>query len=254
MLKYLGQGGGEKGTVLLLHAFPVSASMWEPQIAALEAAGYGAIAPHVHGFDGSPAKPGWSMEEYAGELCALLDAVGCRKVTVVGLSMGGYQAFAFWRLFPGRMASLVLCDTRANADAPEAKAMRMEFRKAVEAEGSREAANRMVPNFFSPKSQPELAAGAREVIERQPAGAISEAMRAIAEREDSTELLPGITCPVLILNGADDVVTTPETAAAMHAAIPGSRLEIIPDAGHLSNLEQPYLFNRLLLEHLASLS
>jgi non-heme chloroperoxidase len=253
MLKYEGKGRGDRGTVLLLHAFPVSASMWEPQVAALEAAGYGVVAPHVYGFDGSPARPGWSMEEYARELCVLLDAAGCPKVTVVGLSMGGYQAFAFWRLFPERTASLVLCDTRANADAPEAKAMRMEFRMAVEAKGSPEAADRMVPNFFSPESQPELATGARKIIERQSAGAISEAMRAIAERADSTSLLPGITCPVLILNGADDVVTTPETAASMHAAIPGSKLEIIPDAGHLSNLEQPDLFNRLLIAHLESL-
>jgi non-heme chloroperoxidase len=78
-------------------------------------------------------------------------------------------------------------------------------------------------------------------------------MRAIAERPDSTGLLPTISCPVLILNGSEDSVTTPETATSMHAMIPGSRLEILPGAGHLSNLEQPALFNNLLLEHLKSL-
>jgi non-heme chloroperoxidase len=255
MLKFIGSAHGDAGTVVLLHAFPLSASMWEPQIDFLETAGYRVIAPHVYGFDGSPSKPGWSMDEYAHDLATLLDSLGCEKVTIVGLSMGGYQAFAFWRLFPERLASLVLCDTRANADAPEARTQRMEFRRAVEENGSGEAADRMVPNFFdrdAVESRSGLASKARGIIVRQPAEAISEAMRAIAERPDSSGLMPQITCPVLIMNGAGDVVTTPETAASMQAAIPGSRLELISGAGHLSNLEQPDLFNRLLLTHLKS--
>lgn len=256
MLKFDGSGRGDTGTVLLLHAFPVSAAMWEPQRLFLEAAGYGVVAPNVYGFDGGPARPGWSMDDYAHDLAELLDKLGCRTATVVGLSMGGYQAFAFWRLFPGRVASIVLCDTRAEGDTPAAGAQRLEFRKAVEEKGAVEAADRMVPNFFDRENSrlhPELASNARAIIERQPADSISEAMKAIAERPDSSKLLPGITCPVLILNGAGDVVTTPETAASMHAAIPGSRLELLPGAGHLSNLEQPDLFNLLLLKHLNSL-
>jgi len=170
--------------------------------------------------------------------------------------MGGYQAFAFYRLYPEKTASLVLCDTRANSDAPEARAARMEFRKAVEELGAAEAARRMIPNFFARETvehRPELAGQMRSIIENQQPTVISEAMRAIAERPDSTGLLPSITCPVLILNGENDCVTTPETAAAMHELIPGSKLELLPCAGHLSNLEQPELFNTLLLEHLKSL-
>lgn len=256
MLKYLGSDRGEAATVVLLHAFPLSAAMWEPQIAFLESSGYRVIAPHVYGFDGSPSQPGWGMDDFARDLAVLLDALDCKMATVVGLSMGGYQAFAFWRLYPEMTSSLVLCDTRANADAPEALAHRMEFRRAVEEKGSGEAADRMVPNFFDRNTvalHPELASAAREIIVRQPAEAISEAMRAIAERPDSSGLLHEISCPVLILNGSGDVVTTPETAAAMHAAIPASKLELLPDAGHLSNLEQPDLFNRFLLEHLKRL-
>ncbi|NTU68762.1 MAG: alpha/beta fold hydrolase [Chlorobiaceae bacterium] len=256
MLKYLGDAGGEAGTVLLLHAFPLSAAMWEPQVSALQAAGYGVVAPHVYGFDGSPSRPGWSMEEYAQDLCALLDSLGCGKVTVVGLSMGGYQAFAFWRLLAERTASIVLCDTRANADGPEALVQRQEFRKVVEKNGPAEAAARMVPNFFAPRtygSQPELVSRVSDMILRQPAADISEAMRAIAERPDSISLLPAITCPVLCINGESDIVTPVITASDMHASIPGSKLELLPDAGHLSNLDQPDLFNRLLLAHLKSL-
>jgi non-heme chloroperoxidase len=256
MLKFEGNPEGHAGTVLLLHAFPVSASMWEPQIAALRAAGYGAVAPHVHGFDGSPADPGWSMETYARELAALLDSLGVEKVTVAGLSMGGYQAFAFWKRYPERVASLVLCDTRANSDAPEALAQRQAFREAVETNGSAEAANRMVPNFFTRatcEANPELVETARAMILRQDPLAISEAMRAIAERPDSTGLLDSITCPVLFVNGDGDTVTPTAIAAGMQARAARSRLEVIPDAGHLTNLEQPGRFNRILLEHLASL-
>jgi non-heme chloroperoxidase len=256
MLTYSGSAVGTAGTVVLLHAFPVSGQMWEPQISVLEKAGYCVIAPHVYGFDCSPSKSGWNMEDYAHDLTRLLDSLGCQKVTIAGLSMGGYQAFAFYRLYPERTASIILCDTRANADAPEARAQRMEFCSAVEANGSVEAANRMVPNFFAAhtcESNPDLVSRTREMIIRQPVSAISDAMKAIAGRADSTELLPGISCPLLILNGAEDRVTTPETAAAMHSLAPGSQLEILPDAGHLSNLEQPELFNRLLLEHLKSL-
>ena len=257
MLNFTGSAGGDAGTVVLLHAFPVSAAMWEAQTACLRESGYGVIAPNVYGFDGTPGKPGWSMDDYAHDLARLLDSIGCTgKVTIVGLSMGGYQAFAFYRLYREKTASLVLCDTRANADSPEAGAQRMEFRKAVEKNGSGEAADRMLPNFFTKEasiSNPELILKTREMILRQPADAISEAMRAIAERPDSTALLPEIACPVLIMNGSEDTVTTPETAASMHTLIPGSRLELLADASHLSNIEQPALFIQLLLEHLESL-
>ncbi|HWR01787.1 MAG TPA: alpha/beta fold hydrolase [Chlorobaculum sp.] len=256
MLTYSGSASGSAGTIVLLHAFPVSGAMWEDQIAVLENAGFSVIAPNVYGFDGSPLRIEWSMADYAHELARLLDSLSVGKVTLAGLSMGGYQAFAFYRLFPERVSSIVLCDTRANADAPEAYAQRMEFCRAVEANGPTEAANRMVPNFFAARtyeSNPALVSKTREMIIRQPASAISDAMKAIAGRADATDLLPGIDFPVLILCGADDRTTPPETAASMHSLIPGSRLEILPDAGHLSNLEQPELFNQLLLEHLKSL-
>lgn len=255
-LSLKGFAAGGAGTVVLLHAFPLSADMWTPQIAALQAAGFDVVAPQVYGIEGSPEKPGWSMDDYAHDLARLLESLGCQKATIVGLSMGGYQAFAFYRLYPEKTASLVLCDTRANSDAPEAKAARMEFRRAVEELGPAEAARRMLPNFFAQETvehRPELVGQMRSIIESQQPMVISEAMRAIAERPDSTGMLPSVTCPVLLLNGEKDCVTTPETAASMHRLIPGSRLELLPGSGHLSNLEQPELFNQLLLRHIKSL-
>jgi non-heme chloroperoxidase len=256
MLTFTGAAGGDAGNVLLLHAFPVSAKMWEPQIAPLAECSYRVIAPQVYGFESTPLRPGWSMDDYAHDLARLIESLDWKNVTIAGLSMGGYQAMAFCRLYPELTASLVLCDTRANADTPEVLAGRQAFREAVMEKGSEEAAARMVPNFFAKEtyaSNPALIEKTRESIVRQTPEAISEAMRAIAERQDSTELLTEIACPALIICGMDDIVTPPEVATTMHALIPGSKLELIPEAGHLSNLDQPAIFNGILLEHLQSL-
>ena len=97
-----------KHAVLLLHAFPLSAAMWQPQIDALRKAGFTVIAPNSFGIDGSDEKESWSFTDYAHELASLLESLKIEKVTIVGLSMGGYQAFEFYRLYPDKTASLVL--------------------------------------------------------------------------------------------------------------------------------------------------
>ncbi len=259
MLTYLGTAPAEhnRHAVLLLHAFPLSAAMWQPQIDALGQAGYRVVAPNVYGIEGSEERTGWDFTAYAHELAGLLDSLNIEKVTVAGLSMGGYQAFEFWRLYPERTSSLVLCDTRAEGDLPEARAVREEFIAAVEALGAVEAARRMIPNYFAQKTyseRPELAKEASEMIEKQPARIINAAMRAIMTRADSSALLDSICCPVLVLNGAEDRLTTPETAATISGCIPGSRLLLLAGAGHISNLESPAAFNQALLDHLESVN
>ncbi|TLU87722.1 MAG: alpha/beta fold hydrolase [Chlorobium sp.] len=260
MLTYLeantAKSGVKKHAILFLHAFPLSAAMWKPQIEALGAAGYTVIAPNSFGIDGSPEQEGWTFTDYAHELATLLDSLQVEKTTVVGLSMGGYQAFEFYRLYPEKIASLVLCDTRAEADAPAARSARADFISAVEMKGAKEAAGRMIPNYFSAGTdtiRPELVAQAEEMITKQSPAVINGAMRAIMARFDATSLLDAITCPVLVLNGEEDRLTTKETAESIHAHIPGSQLRLLARAGHISNMEQPEAFNRALLEHLSSL-
>uniref|UniRef100_Q3AQ45 3-oxoadipate enol-lactonase, putative n=1 Tax=Chlorobium chlorochromatii (strain CaD3) TaxID=340177 RepID=Q3AQ45_CHLCH len=243
-------------TVLLLHAFPLSAAMWQPQIEALEKAGYGVIAPHAYGIEGSPEIAEWNFTDYAVELAQLLESLHIASVTVVGLSMGGYQAFEFYRLYSNKVKSLVLCDTRAEADAPAARATREEFMKAVASTGSAEAIRRMVPNYFSPAAygaNSTLVAQVEAIINKQSPEVINAAMRAIMLRADATPLLGSISCPTLILNGEEDSMTTKETAATIQAGINGSTLQLIAGAGHIANLEQPELFNQALLEHLSLL-
>jgi non-heme chloroperoxidase len=242
--------GGQ--AVLLLHAFPVSSEMWQQQLEALEKASIPAIAPNAYGIEGSEEKKTWTFEEYARELAVLLDSLGCRKATVAGLSMGGYQAFAFYGLFPERTASLVLCDTRAEADKPEAAKQRLDFIEAVEKEGAGAAVKRMIPNYFTPetfRANPSLARQAEAMIMRQSPAAIMSAMKAIMNRRDSTPMLARIACPVLVINGLEDSLTTAETARSIAGSIPGAELELIAGAAHLSNMEQPEKFNQALLDH-----
>ena len=260
MLTYLRanteKSGVQKHAILFLHAFPLSAAMWQPQIEVLGKAGYTVIAPNSFGIDGSAEKEGWTFTDYAHELASLLDSLKIEKATVVGLSMGGYQAFEFYRLYPGRMASLVLCDTRAEADAPAARTAREEFISAVERKGAGEAAGRMIPNYFTENTstmRPDLAAQAEAMIIKQSPAVINASMRAIMTRSDATSLLSAIDCPVLVLNGEEDKLTTKETAESMHALIPGAQLRLLAGAGHISNLEQPEAFNSALLDHLVTL-
>ncbi len=260
MLTYLqantAKSGMEKHAILFLHAFPLSAAMWQPQIEVLGKAGYTVIAPNSFGIDGSPEQESWTFTDYANELASLLDSLKVERATVVGLSMGGYQAFEFYRLYPGKTISLVLCDTRAEADAPAALSAREEFISAVERKGAGEAAGRMIPNYFTNNTytmRPDLAAQAEAMITKQSPAVINAAMRAIMTRSDATSLLSAIDCPVLVLNGEEDKLTTKETAESIHARIPGSQLRLLAGAGHISNLEKPEAFNRALLDHLVTL-
>jgi len=243
----------ERDAVLLLHAFPLSAAMWRPQLEALGEAGYVVVAPNAYGIAGSGVMEGWSFTGYAHELARLLESLNIVRATVVGLSMGGYQAFEFYRLYPGKTASLVLCDTRAEADAPAARSMREEFIGAVEAGGAEEAARRMIPNYFTAESSlnnPELVKEAGAMIREQSATVINAAMRAIMMRHNATPLLASIHCPVLIVNGSEDKLTTPETAESIHTLTVGSQLLLLKGAAHISNMEQPQAFNSALLAHL----
>jgi 3-oxoadipate enol-lactonase len=239
--------------VLLLHAFPLSSAMWQLQIEALGGKGYAVIAPNAYGIEGSEEREKWTFTDYAHELAELLDSLKVESATVVGLSMGGYQAFPFYRFYPGKTASLVLCDTRAEADAPAARSVREDFIRAVETGGAEEAVVRMIPNYFTSgtySTRPDLVTQAATMIRKQPATVITSAMRAIMMRFDATPLLADIHCPVLVLSGKEDKLTTPETAESIHTLIPGSKLRLLEGAGHISNMEQPEAFSSSLLEHI----
>ena len=247
----------EAGTglpVVLLHAFPLNRRMWKRQQGEL-ASRYRVITPDFRGH-GQSSLPGEdsTMERLAADIRSLLDALGLKRVVLGGLSMGGYAAFAFFLHYPERVAALILADTRPQADTEEGRQARHELARVAENEGSTLVADRMLPKLLAPSTrerQPAVVAAVREMILSTPPAGIARALRGMAARPDSTELLPAIKCPTLVLVGQEDALTPPAVAEAMAKKIPGAQLEVIPGAGHLSNLEQPARFTRLLDHFLA---
>jgi 3-oxoadipate enol-lactonase len=244
---------GQGPALLLLHAFPLGLFMWDGQAEAL-APTHRVVRFDARGFGGSAAFEGpLTMERIADDGAALLDHLGVERAVVGGCSMGGYAAFAFVRRHPQRLAGLVLQDTRAGADGAEAKASRATLAAKVLAEGSQAAAEAFLPKLLGEttrRERPALVESVRDRILATAPAAIANALHGLALRADSRETLPTIAVPTLVLVGAEDVLTPPEESATMAAAIPRARLDVVPAAGHLANLENPDALNAALLAFL----
>lgn len=249
--------GGSGTPVLLLHAFPLNSAMWEPQIEALSDR-YRFIAPDLTGFGGSAAPEGrdaYSMETWAAEIEALLSELALERVALVGLSMGGYLAFELLRRSPERFSALVLADTKAEADPPAGVEKRTKQQEMVEGGKRDELIEALTGALLGEPTREKKA----DVVEKvrslmdNPAAGFVGGLEAMKKRPDSTDELSRIKVPTLIIVGENDAVTPPEAARAMHEHIGESRLVVIPEAGHLSNLEAPEAFNGALAEFLTSL-
>jgi pimeloyl-ACP methyl ester carboxylesterase len=209
------------------------------------------IVPDLRGFGESKAsRSAESIDQYADDLAQLLDqiGIGAEKVTLAGLSMGGYIVFAFLRRYQARVRAVVLADTRANADTDEARQGREKMARLAEEKGPAAIAEQMLPKLLSKNASAELRAKVRRLIEENNREGIAAALRAMATRPDARPQLESITVPTLVIVGSDDEVTPPDAARAMQQAIRGCKLVEIPRAGHLSNLECPEPFTAALLE------
>ena len=252
-LRYLeappASGERPRGTLLLLHAFPLNARMWEGQLA-LAATGWHVVAPQLRGFDGGAGDPpAASVDDYAGDVIDLLDALHVKQAVVGGLSMGGYVAFAVLRLAARYVQGLILADTRSQADTPEGIAGRTRLLQIVQDKGAGAVADEMIPKLLGEttrSTRPAVEAQVRSLALASSGDAIAGAIRALMTRPDSTPLLATIHVPALIVVGDEDTLTPPAASEEMHRAIAGSELVRIPHAGHLSNLERPDLFNAAL--------
>lgn len=243
-------------SVVLLHAFPLSAEMWQQQLDTLADNGYAALAPNTFGYNHSPQKSNWTFNDYADALHELMDSLSISQATLVGVSMGGYKAFAFWKKYPRKVRALVFCATRADADTAEAKAARYAFIDALLKNGKEEAVARMVPKLLgetSHRSRPEVVKRVESIIRQHSPTAIAETLKALATREDSISLLASITVPTLVVAAAEDTLMNESVLKVIHDSVPNSQMKVIQGAGHLPNLEQPDVFNFYLLEHLHNL-
>jgi pimeloyl-ACP methyl ester carboxylesterase len=245
---------GSGSVLLLVHGFPLDHAMWLHQVDELSAT-HRVLAPDLRGFGASDVTEGKvTMRQFARDLGEMLDALGISEpVALAGLSMGGYIAFQFWQEFSPRLAALILCDTRANPDSPQAAADRLAAADRVVREGAAALAEGMLPKLLSPhtrQTNPQLAETLRRTMLANPRQGIAAAARGMAERPDMTPRLGEIRCPVLVVVGADDGISPPAEMRAMAAAIPHSHVVEIPQAGHMSPLEQPAAVNRAIVEFL----
>ena len=250
-LRYDVRGEGEP--VLLVHGFPLSRRMWDGVVAGLEGR-WRLIVPDLRGHGESHASDAATMRLYAADLASLLDELEeTRPVTLVGMSMGGYIALEFYRRHRRRVRALVLVDTRATRDTPEAARVRLETADEVLREGSAVVAKGMVERLFAPSAAPKLRERWRKIMAATPPAGAAAALRAMATRTDSRRLLKRVTVPVLAVVGAEDVITPASDARAIAEAAPDARLRVIPGAGHMSPVERPDEFVEILREFLESL-
>ena len=238
--------------LLLIHGFPLNSMMWEIQLEDLGDAAR-VLAPDLRGFGYSavPSLP-YSMDLLARDCAGLLDYLGItRPVVVCSLSMGGYVALEFYRQFPERVAGLILAATRAAPDSDEGKAGRDEMIKLVEAEGVTAVVAGMLPKLMSPgiyEAEPNVVEFVQEMMESASVEGVVGALGAMRDRPDSRPTLTEIDVPVLVIHGADDQLIPQAEAKAMADAVEGSLFEIVPDAGHLPNIEQPDIFNDAVID------
>jgi pimeloyl-ACP methyl ester carboxylesterase len=247
---------GSGPAVVLLHAFPLNASMWSAQREALGGS-YRVICPDQRGFGGTQLghdEP--SLDEVADDVAAMLDTRKVDTCVLGGLSMGGYLAMAFLRRHPERVRGLILADTKASADSEEAAANRRRIADAViEAGDSALLLDEVLPTLVgttTKERRPLVYGRVKALVERAPAYAVAWAQRAMSARPDSLDALRGVRVPALVVWGEEDTLSTRSEAGAMVDALPDARLVTIPDAGHLTAVEAPEEFNAAVGEFLAA--
>lgn len=242
--------------VVLLHAFPLNRTMWEPQIEELSK-DFQLITPDLRGFGESEGtNEPYLMELFAEDVYGLINYLGLEQVVLGGLSMGGYIAFAFYRNYPEKVQALILADTRAEADTEEGKKNRKALANQVIGEGTKVIAEQLAPKLLGKTTRENnraLLEKIKDIIRSNSMAAIANASLGMALRPDSNPILEKIQCPTLILVGEEDELTPVALAENMKQKIQDAELVVIPKAGHLSNIEQPQAFNRAVKKFLKNL-
>ncbi len=246
-------------TILFLHGFPFDHSMWRNQLEFLGTE-YRCIAPDLRGHGGTRdvgqprAAQDVSIDLMADDMIALLNQIhpSTRKITVCGLSMGGYIALALWRKIPQRIERLILADTKATPDSPEARTRRQAQAEKVKASGAESISGGMLESLLIEEHRTGATGmEVRRMIESTSVPGIVNALHALAERPDSTDTLGTILAPTLVVVGEEDKLTPVSDAQYMVERLPhAAPLVVIPHAGHLSPLENPDAFNLALSDFL----
>lgn len=239
---------GSGRPLVLLHAFPLSHSLWQnlqPPV------GYRLILPDFPGFGESPLAPmGLTLKEAAQGLEKHLQEKGIVESFVLGgISMGGYWAMEYLHQFPGRVAKVLFVSTRPGVDKPESRQNRLNMAEKVIQEGTEFMVPTMIPGLLGRTTlaeKPEVVNRVGQWIRSTKPEAVALAQQSMADRRDQTDLLPGLKAPTLVLAGREDALIPPSEAETMAKAVPGSRLRILDRVGHLLPIEDPIRFQEIL--------
>lgn len=250
-IQYADKGQGP--VVLFLHGFPLSLAMWDGQEALADR--YRIVRFDARGHGGSGVgDSALTMDRIADDAAVLIERLRLGPVILAGCSMGGYAAFSFARKYPALLRGLVLVDTRASADSPEARTGRGELAAKVLKEGAQPALDAFLPKIVgetTKKSRADVIARLKDMILATPPRGISDALHGIAARPDSTAFLREIAVPTLVICGEEDVITPRAEAEILEKGIKDAELAMIPKSGHLPSMETPEEFNRVLAPFLA---
>ncbi|MEZ4671021.1 MAG: alpha/beta fold hydrolase [Anaerolineae bacterium] len=245
-------GAGQ--SIVFIHGSPFNRSMWKPQ---LDTFGnrYRVVACDLRGYGETTVVPGTTtLEDFAGDVSALLDMLDINRAVIVGLSMGGLVTLEFFRQFRERVMGLVLADTYAHKFVPDPQQTRFVAPERILNEGMSAYAHEFLPQMLAPYNvvqQPGVAAQVLTMMENTSAEGVAAALRGRDTRCDYLPMLGEITVPALVVVGRDDVMTPVADSERIHKGIKGSQLVTIDDAGHMPNLEQPTAFNAALRQFLS---
>ena len=247
---------GEGTPVVLLHPFPASHEFWLPVAEAL-ATRYRVILPDLRGHGDSGVGEGSAtMEKHALDIAGVMDDADVGRAPLVGVSIGGYVLFEFWRRHRGRVAALGFCNTKAPADSAEARAGRLQAAAEVLERGTDLFFESMVPRLLGKstrETRPDLVEGALRMMRKMSPEDVAQVQRGMAERPDSVETLKTIDVRTLLVTGDEDILTGLNEAELMRQHISGSQLRVIPKAGHYSPWEQPEEAGRVVRQFLERL-
>jgi pimeloyl-ACP methyl ester carboxylesterase len=247
---------GSGPPLVLLHPFPTNHKFWEPVLPHL-AARYHVYLPDLRGSGESNAGEGpATMAKHATDLERICKAAGFSRAAFVGVSIGGYILFEFWRQHAERVAALVFCDTRAPPDTPEGSAGRLKSITEVQTHGPAAFIEGMAPKLLGEttrRNRPDVAQHAGIIMNESTVAGITALQQGMGERPDSVPTLQTINVPTLVVVGEEDTLTPPGDAQQMHQGIAGSKLVKIPAAGHFSPFEQPQLVSKELRTFLDAL-
>ena len=224
--------------IVLVHGFPLDRTVWADVAGPLHGAA-DVIRPDLPGFGDSTVSGDFTIAGLADLLAEFVRGLGVGPIVLAGLSMGGYVALALALRHRELLAGLALVDTRPGADTPEGRAKRDELAGLARREGAAAVADAMLPNMLGPSPDPAVADRLRAVMAACPAETIVLALMAMKGRDDVTPLLATLDVPAAVVCGEHDAITPTDLARTMAAELPDAELTIVPDAGHMTPMEQP---------------